>query len=335
MRARLAAVLTAPIVAVLSSCYVTVQGSAFLRDQARSRPVERIREPTATERELFTRVEEIRTYAEQELGLSAGRNYTTFVRTDKGHLVSVVSATRAESFTPKVWRFPVVGAVPYKGFYREKSAIRLARRLSDQGYDVYLRRVDAFSSLGYFRDPLYSFMVGYSDARLTELIIHEMAHATLWIKDGGDFNEQFATFVGREGTRRFLTARRGEEAAQAYLSHLVDRDTFRDDINRLRADLEALYAAGLPREETLANKQETIARFARAFAGSYDERYRSQAYRAAFDGRMNNAYIDLWRTYTSGLDRFYGYLEEHDDDLRATIGWVISNAEHIVHNREP
>lgn len=348
-----------------SSCYVTSQGYHLIRHQIAAKPIERVRtgETSPAEDLFFDNVEAIRRYAIDEIGLNPGKAYRRYRRTERDHLVDVVSAAGMTSFERKEWWFPVVGSVPYKGFYRSKPARRLAEKLRSGGWDVVVRPVDAFSTLGFFSDPLYSFMVSYDEARLAELIIHEMAHATLWIKSDGSFNEGFAEFVGRVGSRDYLVARYGEDSQEvtALDDARYDRDRFREDIAILRERLEVLYAAAaddldesdtaamnvagaqdgtdlrngtqareVARERVLAEKAEIIAAFQREFRDAYDRRYRTDRYRSVgdTDRRINNAWIDLFHTYSGDLPVFESFhAVVGDEDLSTTIGAIIQIAE--------
>ena len=366
-RALTGKVLTAMALTTLTtSCYLAGQGYHLVSHQLAAQPVEKLRtahmqslarahpddvrdphsEPTPlakndgrahplTPEELafFDRVDNIRTYATDTLGLTAGDNYRRYVphyKHPRDHLVDVVSAVEATSFTRKEWRFPIVGKVPYKGFYNPKKAQKLAATLKQNGWDVVVRPVTAFSTLGYFKDPLYSFMVTYNDARLADLIIHEMAHATLWVPDESQFNEEFATFVGQTGAMTYLIHHYGPESPEV-TQHNADRHDstlFLTDILTLRSQLETLYttAAATPdtapdrAQETLTQKEQIIAAFQTDFARTYTTRYLTDTYRTFPEISVNNAWIDLYHTYGAGLptlDTFHRRVGHND--LRRTV----------------
>ena len=322
----------------LSSCYVTTQGYHLVSHQLSARPVERwLADDSLSEEEveLFSRVEEIREYARSTLELGAGRSYTTYLRVEGDHLVDVVSAAGELSFERKEWWFPFFGRFPYKGFYRRPPAERLARRLRDDGWDVMIRPVEAFSTLGYFRDPLISFMTDYDDARLSELIIHEMAHATLWVSSEAQFNEEFATFVGRTGARDYLTARHGADAPEvvALAAREADSARFRSDVLGLKERLEEFYRsiegdAEQRRDELLARKAAIIEEYQVEFAARYEEVYRSDRFRFFADIAVNNAYLDLFDTYTGNLPRFEEFHRRvGGGELRVTVAEISRRAE--------
>jgi predicted aminopeptidase len=164
------------------SCYSLKQGTTMLGYLSRAVPLESLledeadsaKDPEAEKNRSFVeRVQDIRRYATEELGLSLGKNYTRFVKIDRDYLAAVVSACAADSFTRHEWKYPVVGAMPYKGFFKIEDARRERAKLEKKGLDVWIRGVEAFSTLGWFRDPLYSYMRDYPPDRLADLIIHE------------------------------------------------------------------------------------------------------------------------------------------------------------------
>jgi predicted aminopeptidase len=318
------AVLLALLGLLLSGCYVLRQGTVLLSHQKAAVPLETLRaeEFLATETRAFLDlVEDIRRFGTGELGLAGSRNYTTYVEIDRDYLVDVVSASKADRFERRTWWFPFFGSFPYKGFYNRAGAERLAGRLRRRRLDVLVRKVDAFSTLGFFRDPIYSFMLGYSDFEMAQLILHEQAHATVFLKNRIQFNEELATFVGNEGALAFLRERDGpqSESYAGALASLEDQRVFVAQVRGLALELERLYAEDLPREQILAEKQRTIQDYQQRFLDRYDGLFGTDRYRGFGEVRINNAYLDLYRTYTQDLEVFYRLYENEERNLRATI----------------
>jgi predicted aminopeptidase len=221
------------LLAVVSStsCWYTRQAFHFLSERASAVPVERMAgdpEVSVEVKQFLEHVGTIRRFAAEELGLEDSRNYTRYVTLDRDYVADVVSACESASFKRYYWRYPIVGSLPYKGFYVEADAKREASRLKAAGLDVIVRKVDAFSSLGYFTDPLYSFMANYDIDVIAELVFHESAHATLFIKGADQFNEEFATFLGRKAADFYLHSVYGPDSAlmEARAERNADGDAF-------------------------------------------------------------------------------------------------------------
>jgi predicted aminopeptidase len=303
----------------LSSCWYAKQATRFLADRAEAIPLDRIaREPDtpASVAALIASVEEVRRFSVVGAGLSPTKNYTRYVETDKGYAADVVSACAVDSFERHYWTYPVLGAMPYKGFYDKADAEREAARLEASGLDVIVRQVDAFSSLGYFRDPLYSFMADYDEGEIAELILHESAHATLFVKGADQFNEEFATFVGRKGAQGYLEERYGpdSEALAARRFKYEDGEAFVAFLKGTASLLDAAYGdSSMSHEEKLSAKAAILSERAAVFRGEAEARFHDEGFRNFDMGAINNAYIDLYRLYEEDL----GMYEEWFDRVAA------------------
>lgn len=274
--------------------------------------------------EFARTVDGIRRFAMEDLGLKESKNYTRYVELDRDYLAAVVSASAKDSFTTHEWRFPVVGKVPYKGFFNIEDARKEREKLLKKDLDVWIRSVDAFSTLGWFKDPLYSYMKNYTRKELADLIIHELFHATVFIKNQVQFNEELAEFVGSEGSRLYIEKTFGREAAREEERRgadlTADRDAFLKALMELKASLEAVYKdGGLAREEKLLRKAEIIAGFQARFAGNYDSLYKTENYRGFSGLPINNAYLELYNLYYGESDYFKELYEKSGLDLKAFI----------------
>lgn len=159
-------------------------------------------------------IQEIREFAFDSLGLTRNENYTTFFDQRGQRLMYVVTASERFRLKPYVWRFPVIGTVGYKGFFKKELAVEEADRLKLLGYDVHIGGASGWSTLGWLKDPVLSQMLSLSEGDLAELIIHELLHGTIYIPDNTEWNENFATFVGEEGARLFLRHKFGALSIQ-------------------------------------------------------------------------------------------------------------------------
>ena len=316
-----------------SGCYTLSQGAIMLGYLNRAIPLEDLaaRPDASDEDRLFVqRVQDIRRFAFEELGLEPSRNYTRYVALDRDYLAAVVSASAKDSFTRHQWWFPVVGRVPYKGYFNIEGARRERERLEKRDLDVWIRGVNAFSTLGWFRDPLYSFMQNYSEEYLADLIIHELFHATLWLNNHSQFNEELAQFVGTQGARLYMEEGRraglGSGAGQGPGLEIVSSEDLAQDaavyqafLRELIAELETMYALDIGREEKLLRKDSIIEAAKERFVKTYDEKFITDTYRGFRDLPVNNAYLDLFRLYYEG-DPYYEHLFlRSGSDLRAFI----------------
>jgi predicted aminopeptidase len=324
---------------VLGGCYLLKQGVGMLNSYGGAREIPAVLDDeglAGRERDLLLAVQRIRSFALEELGLRGNDNYTRYKRIDKDYLVDVVSACEKTRFRAKTWRFPLFGSFPYKGYFRRDEALRAARRLEKQGYDVLVRRVQAFSTLGCLRDPVFSFMTGYTELELAELIIHEQAHATLFVKNDAGFNEQFATFVGRKGALLYLERAhgRGSEAYRGAVDALGDRDRFVELMHGLHRRLDRLYRGVLPDEEKLRRKQAIIDDFQEDLARTGRERFSTDAYRGAADMQINNALVLSVMRYTADLSLFERYYRATGENLPRMIRELRRAAREGGHPRE-
>jgi predicted aminopeptidase len=301
-----AAVLIALAMALFSGCYTLKQGTAMLGYLGKAVPLEKLAASAqadggAADTLVFVeRVADIRRFAMEELGLKESKNYTRYVEIDRDYLAAVVSACAADSFTRHEWHFPVVGAVPYKGFFDPKDAEKESAKLKAQGLDVWIRGVDAFSTLGWFKDPLYSYMKNYTQYQLADLIIHELLHATVFVRGRVQFNEQLAEFAGSRGARLYIESRFGADSEEyrAIDSGSGDSQAFRTFLRELGAELDAVYTRDdLNRETKLAEKERVIKAAQERFEKEYETFFQSDKYRKFSSIPVNNAFLDLYRLY--------------------------------------
>jgi len=277
-----------------TSCYTLKQGFTYLGYLGKSIPLEK------SDDENFIRlVAEIRAFAIEELGLTNSKNYTRFVRLDRNFLASVVSASAKDSFKRHEWNYPIVGRMPYKGFFDVKDAQKERSKLEKKDLDVWIRGVDAFSTLGWFKDPLFSYMRDYPPSRLADLIIHELVHATVFIKGHVNFNEELAQFIGSEGALLFMEKKYGVDSDeyQEMFKQEKNGNNYVAFIQELIAELETLYSGDLSRDEILLKKEEIILNAKLRFNEEYNKLFSNENYRGFLQIPINNAYLELFRLY--------------------------------------
>lgn len=292
------------------------------------RPIERVLEQgelDAQSREKLELAVKVREFAARELGLKTGRAYRSIAEVKQGALLFVVSAAERSQLKAYRWWFPIVGTVDYKGFFDRGQAEKEAARLEAAGYDTYLRTSSAFSTLGWFDDPILSSWLRYDPATIAELLIHELLHRTYYRNGQTTFNESMANFVGHRGaiayfthccgadaevTRRAEAAWSGEQAAGAAFAQAVPR-------------LEALYAKRATEGTSDASDQKWLAARAEVLdelARELDEVPReARSGRGLANVKMNNAVVLAHRSYLTDLDRFEAVWRATGRDLHAAI----------------
>jgi predicted aminopeptidase len=303
---------------LFSGCYTLTQGTTLLSYLGRAVPLESLlEEGVPVENHHFVgRVLDIRRFAMEKLGLKESKNYTRFVELDRDYLAAVVSACAPDSFTRYEWWFPIVGKMPYKGFFNVEDARKEAEKLRAKGLDVWIRGVDAFSTLGWFQDPLYSYMREYSAYQLANLLIHELLHATVFISGQTQFDEELAEFVGSEGARLYIIETFGVDSGEyrEMEDSQADSTAFVAFLQELIAELEVLYAdyavgQGPTAEELPVQKAAVIKAAQERFLAEYETMFRRDNYRGFATMEINNAYLELYRLYY-GENKFYRDLYE-------------------------
>jgi predicted aminopeptidase len=247
----------------------------------------------------------VRLFAQNRLGLDPSSNYTRFFDTQGQPVSWNVSASPATHFKAYQWNFPVVGLVPYKGFFDKSRALKEYSQLKSQGLDVLLRPVSAYSTLGFFSDPILSTMMAYSPARLADLILHELTHATVYIKDQTDFNESLATFIGETGSLLFLAEHFGEDSPLILVTHQLraDEQRFRSFMTQVVSQFDSLYALNLPENQVL-NERQNLFKEAQDHYKKIRPNFHSSNYDGFLSWEINNARLLSYKRYNRNLERF-------------------------------
>jgi predicted aminopeptidase len=247
--------------------YLAKQGVGQLKLlRARRRIDDVLRDPTVlaeTKRRLAL-ARDAREFGVRVLGLHGGDGFTRFVDSQGAPIAWNVTAARKDKLEAHLNRFPVVGAIPYLGFFDERDATREAERLRAQDLDVYVRPVAGYSTLGITADPIYSSMLDGSDARIVEVTLHEMLHSTVYLAGHTEWNESLATVVGNEGAAQFFAARGDANAAVTLMEDARRRErdqaAFARFLEPVVRSLESLYAqAALSRADKLGRREQIFA----------------------------------------------------------------------------
>ncbi|MEM6524236.1 MAG: aminopeptidase [Bacteroidota bacterium] len=307
--------------------YGIIQGRGQLSIVWNAEPVEDfLKDPDTPDsvKQKLLFIAEVRKFAVEELGLNDTDNYTTMFDQKGKPILWVVTGCEPFAFKPKLWGFPVVGEMPYKGFFIEEMAYDEMAEVEEDGYDVGLRTVGGWSTLGWFKDPILSNMLGRSYGDLANLIIHELVHATVFVKDSVEFNENLASFIGDRGAELFLQKYYTDTYLVDYEKELRDEQIYISHILRGADELNSLYQSftpdtGVPKK--LALKEEIIEKV----VGSMDTlSLSSLSFISKIKSRdLNNTYFMSFLRYRSkqtSLDDLF--INEFDKDLNAFIQYM-------------
>lgn len=307
--------------------YAAQQGFGQLSIIWKAKPVEKYLSDPGFPDSLKLRlklIDEVRKYAIDSLGLKDTRNYRTLYDQQGEEIMWVVMACEPFQLKPKEWKFPIVGSVPYKGYFDKEKAYTLKEELEDEGWDVIIRNPGGWSTLGWFTDPILSKMLNRSEGDLANLIIHEMSHATIFVKDSIDFNENLATFIGDRGAEKYLIDRYGVHSRQYRMYMEEDKDYLKyvDHMLRGARTLDSLYAT-MKEQDSLQQKQLKKENTIRRIIYSLDTLSLSQTTKPSqrFKEKLpNNAYFMNYRQYQSKQTVFLAeWNEKFNGNLKAYI----------------
>jgi predicted aminopeptidase len=278
-----------------------------------------IERPTtsATLRAQLQAVTSIRDFASHELALPDNGSYRAYADVGRPYVVWNVVAAPEFSVDPKLWCYPIVGCVAYRGYFAEINARRFAAALRSDGLDVVVGGVAAYSTLGHFDDPILNTMMEWDDVELAAIIFHELTHQLLYVANDASFNEAFATTVEEEGVRRWLE-RQGRSKDLA--DHLAEQQRYRTVIELLvstRTQLRAVYASGVPVAQMREQKRATFAAMREAYSGLKTQWGGHAPFEAWFHDDINNAHLASISTYFACVPGFERELAALHGDLPA------------------
>jgi predicted aminopeptidase len=333
----LAALTLAASCAACSPVYVIRAGLAEARILRARQPIHAVMNDTTTDeatRGKLRFVLDARRFAAEELGIDVGDAYTMYTKLESDTLALVVSAAHKDALVPKTWWFPIVGRVPYKGFFSERDARDAQADLEAEGFDTYLRPTAAFSTLGWFNDPVLSSMLATDEVEVVETVLHELAHRHLFVPGQVGFNESFATFVGRVGATRFFCTREGGgpdtvkcERARA---RWRDHQRFSVFVDGLVEELQAIYGdASLTPEHKVERRETVFAAALERFDTDVAPTFESIGFGGFRETPLNNATLLARIRYYHRLPDFDALLEARGGDLRVVLGELRLRADSV------
>jgi predicted aminopeptidase len=286
----------------------------------RRQPISSLLQDDATPTMLKAKLQralDMRRFASEVLGLPDNGSYLSYADLERPYVIWNVFAAPELSTELERWCFPFAGCVQYRGYFSESDAAAFAQRLRAKGYDTHVGGVSAYSTLGWFDDPLLNTVIRRSDARLAGLIFHELAHQQLYVKGDTAFNEGFATTVELEGVRRWLEQEGQQAEVQEYLASAQRRRDFTDLVIGTRDQLQQLYDTDLD----VAIKRTRKHAILEAMRGEYlllKQKWGNHSgYDRWFQGELNNAKLGAVSAYHDYVPLFQALLARSGGDMQA------------------
>ena len=258
---------------------------------------------------------ELREFAARELRLPVGESYRDYADIGRSHVVWNVFAAPELSLTPKTWCYPIAGCAAYRGYFEQPAAERYAASLSQDGYDVFVWGATAYSTLGWFDDPVLSTFLRLDPVQLAALMFHELAHRRLYIQGDSAFNESFATAVEQTGLERWAAVRNEPGLQAAVDSQRRLQQTFYSWVSGSTHDLQAVYASDLPAAEKRVRKAAILSQLRRDFERLKQRHPELSRYDSWLASGLNNAGLASVSTYQELVPAFERLLQQSSGEL--------------------
>jgi predicted aminopeptidase len=260
-------------------------------------------------------------FSEQELKLDSTNNYSSFAQLDEKYVSYIISVAPLYELKHHKWKFPFIGSVPYKGFHTHKEAEEEALKYPKSDFDTYIRGATAYSTLGWFDDPILSSMLRYKDYNLVNVIIHETVHATIYIKDHADFNERLATFIGNKGTELFYKKhfKNSKDILLQIQNENHDDKIFSDFVSATVKQLNIWYTD--KENHDLQKKDAYFQALLKKFKSEILPKMKSKQYRHFHKNKFNNAKLLSLKTYFYDLSDFEKAFKKFNSDFEKFISF--------------
>jgi predicted aminopeptidase len=273
----------------------------------------------------------VRDFGVKHLGLKEAKSYRTYVDIERPFVTYIVTVAEKWRLEPKLYWYPLVGKLPYKGYFSKADAEQEAAQFDREKYDVMVRGVTAYSTLGWFEDPLLSSMISGEDHHLVNLIFHESAHATMYFKSQADFNEQLATFVGNTGTELYYTQTEGPTSPTllkiANENH--DEKKFSQFISGELKSLKVWYEELKNKDESL--RQTRFQEIQNRFQKEVLPQLKTDAYKGFAKAKLSNASLLYLKTYIYELSEFQKLYDHLHKDMKAFLKFCKT----LEHEKDP
>jgi predicted aminopeptidase len=307
---------------ILNGCssvsYLTHTTSGHLELMSKRQKIEQALEDenisTETKIEL-QRALKIRAFASNELALPDNNSYLSFVSLERDYVTWVVFASAEYSLDPVSWCFLIVGCIPYRGYFSEDKAQEFSLTMLDQGYEIYIAPVPAYSTLGWFDDPLLSTMLNQGETVTANYIFHELAHQQIYISGDPGFNEAFASAVADLGVIRWLQAEHDSEALRAYRRRLEIKKQVYEYTHAFRVRLKEIYAADNVPDTMQAQKSDAFMNYKAGIKQLVSQHGGSKKYSDWLLKDLNNAKLGAMATYQELVPAFKSLFERCDNNF--------------------
>lgn len=321
VRFRLAAIAAGCLV-LSSGCstvsYYTQAARGHLDIVSRQTPIQELTAGPVSDAELhrkLTVVEEARRFAAARLGLKPGSHYTRYADLQRDAVVYNVYAAPELSLEPRRWWYPLIGRQSYRGFFAKSAALAYAEELRAEGLDVYVGGVDAYSTLGWFRDPVLNTWIDDDDEEIAALVFHELTHQLVYVPDDTRFNEAYATAVEIAGVRLWLADRHDDALLAEWDNRQRRRDEFVHLVKSTRTRLKSIFEGAASADEMRDRKTAELAAFQTGLK-ELRQRWKSpKAYSSWTTKPVNNARLNTVSTYHDMVPAFLALLQRVDHDF--------------------
>lgn len=268
------------------------------------------------EREKIKLAIELRKFMTEELKLNTDDNYSRYVHLEQKYVTYAVNAAPKNHLKPYTWSFPIIGKVPYKAYFKEESAIEEAKQLQEKNLDTYVRGVSAYSTLGWFEDPLLSSMLRMQEHQFVNTLIHETVHANLYIAGESKFNERVASFLGQLGAEAYYAKlNRADDLKKIVSNESHDELLFSEFISRELKQMRQWYKNNQDNPNIIQDRQKQFAKMKQNFQESVQPKLKTQQYLWFPKKKFNNAFLLLLELYNSDFSELEALANHYDRDF--------------------